>query len=125
MMQPRPALLPLKHPLSYSSASPSRTDNGGRYGDSKSTSSLAEPQTFEDKVRYLYEHQQITNLLNEYAYILDVCMVDHAAIEKWAALFTDDCDVTYPFGNHKGKDGLARWAMNAETRFFRMLVSSA
>jgi hypothetical protein len=130
-MSPRPALLPLKHPLSYleySLSEPIPYANGARNGvknpDSKSSSTLAEPQTLEDRVRYLYEHQQITNVLNEYAYVLDVCMVDHVAIDKWVDLFTDDCDVTYPFGNHKGKDGLAKWAMNAETRFYRMLVRS-
>jgi hypothetical protein len=86
-------------------------------------SSLANPKTLEDRVLYLYERQQITDLLNEYAYVLDVCMVDHSTIDRWVDLFTNDCNVTYPFGNHKGRAGLAEWAMNAETRFHRMLVS--
>lgn len=126
-MHSRPALLPVNHPLSYSCSDPTLlakgTPNDIKNHTSNSTFSLAEPRTLEEQVRYLYEHQQITNLLNEYAYVLDVCMVNHSAAQKWADLFADDCDVTFPFGNHKGKGGLAQWAMNAETRFHRMLVS--
>lgn len=121
-MSLRPALLPLNHPLSYSYSPTASHVNGGR-DVAETISSLSSPSSLEDRVRYLYEHQQITDLLNEYAYVLDVCMVDHGAAEKWAGLFTDDCDVTYPFGNHRGKAGLATWAMNAENRFYRMLVS--
>ncbi|OAL26154.1 hypothetical protein AYO20_10207 [Fonsecaea nubica] len=128
-MSPRAALLAVDHPLCYSYSEPAVHTNGSNNGiknhAAKNMSSLASPQTIEDRVRYLYEHQQITNLLNEYAYVLDACMVDHDAAHKWADLFTDDCDVTYPFGSHKGKDGLAQWAMNAETRFHRMLHSSS
>lgn len=113
-MSSRPALLTVNHPLSYTSFSDSKPAD---------KSSLADPQTLEDRVKYLYEHQQVTNLLNEYGYTLDVCMVEHSTAQKWADLFTDDCDVTYPFGNQKGKDGLDKWALNAETRFHRMLVS--
>lgn len=121
-MSVRPALLPLNHPLSYS-YSPTKSHVNGSQDVASTKSSLSNPSSLENRVKYLYEHQQITDLLNEYAYVLDVCMVDHGAAEKWAALFTDDCDVTYPFGNHQGKKGLATWAMNAETRFHRMLVS--
>ncbi|KIW22752.1 uncharacterized protein PV07_11018 [Cladophialophora immunda] len=124
-MPPRLALLAVQHPLCYSYSEPiahtNGSQNGIKSGDPKPLSSLANPETIEDRVRYLYEHQQITNLLNEYAYVLDACMVDHAAAHKWAALFTEDCAVTYPFGSHRGRDGLAQWAMNAETRFYRML----
>ncbi len=128
-MSQRPALLPVKHPLSYLSYSEPLADrnslqNGVTKHDAKSKSSLTLPRTLEERVTYLCEHQQITNLLNDYGYVLDVCMVDGNVIEKWVDLFTEDCDVTYPFGNHKGKSGLAKWAMNAETRFHRMLVSS-
>ncbi|OQU94030.1 SnoaL-like domain-containing protein [Cladophialophora immunda] len=128
-MPPRLALLAVQHPLCYSYSEPiahtNGSQNGIKSGDPKPLSSLANPETIEDRVRYLYEHQQITNLLNEYAYVLDACMVDHAAAHKWAALFTEDCAVTYPFGSHRGRDGLAQWAMNAETRFYRMLHSSS
>ncbi|EXJ56598.1 hypothetical protein A1O7_06942 [Cladophialophora yegresii CBS 114405] len=130
-MSPRPALLPVNHPLSYheyslseSAAEPGAQD-GTKKSNSKPSSELAQPRTLEDMVRYLYEHQQITDLLNEYAYVLDVCMVDHRAIEKWTDLFTEDCDVTFPFGNHKGKDGLAKWCVPAAPTIFRMLHASS
>ena len=71
----------------------------------------------------MFEHQQIVNLLNEYAYTLDVCMVDPEASQQWAALFVNDCNITYPFGTHIGTKGLADWCLNAETRFQRMMVS--
>ncbi|KIX92165.1 uncharacterized protein Z520_12158 [Fonsecaea multimorphosa CBS 102226] len=129
-MSPRPALLAVNHPLCYSYSEPAApqtngSQNGIKSHDQKLLSSLANPETVEDRVRYLYEHQQITTLLNEYAYVLDACMVNHTAAHKWAGLFTDDCDVTYPFGSHRGRDGLAEWAMTAETRFYRMLHSSS
>ncbi|EXJ74458.1 uncharacterized protein A1O5_02754 [Cladophialophora psammophila CBS 110553] len=128
-MSPRPAILAVNHPLSYSYSEPTPPSNGLQNGvksrSSKTVSSLAIPETIEDRVRYLCEHQQITNLLNEYGYVLDACMVDHGAAQKWAALFTSDCVVTYPFGSHRGRDGLAQWAMNAETRFYRMLHASS
>lgn len=114
---PRPALLPVEHPLSYSYTKPSGTE--------PTECLLASPKSLEDKVQYLFEHQQITNLLNDYAYILDVCMVDSSAAHRWVALFTDDCSVTYPFGTHSGIAGLADWCLNAELRFHRMLVSTS
>lgn len=108
---PRPALLPVDHPLAYSYVKPA--DRLHR----------AQPYSIEDKVHFLFERQNITDLLNNYAYKLDVFMVDSSAADRWAALFTDDCVITYPFGTHVGTKGLADWCLNAELRFHRMMAS--
>ncbi len=50
-------------------------------------------------------------------------MVDSSISHDWAALFTPDCEVTYPFGTHNGHEGLPKFAMKAELRFYRMNVS--
>lgn len=109
---PRPALLQVDHPLAYSYVKP--------VGDHLHRIQLS---TIKDQVHYLFEPQNITDLLNNYAYTLDVCMVDSSAADRWAALFTDDCNVTYPFGTHAGTKELADWCLNAELRFHRMMAS--
>jgi hypothetical protein len=82
------------------------------------------PTSFEEKVTYLYEHQRITDLLNEYAYRLDSFKAGSDNLEgNWQRLFTDDCEVTYPFGTYHGREGLGEWAFEAEARFQRMQVS--
>jgi len=84
------------------------------------------PHTLEEKVAFLYEHQRITDLLNEYAYTLDQVMVDQSLAEShWAKLFTEDCEVTYPFGTRHGREGLAEWCCSAELRFHRMMHLSS
>jgi hypothetical protein len=103
----RPALMPSDHPLANGNIPP--------------TNIL---KSLEDRVAYLYEHQRITDLLNEYAYQLDYMMVDSRNVsEHWQGLFTEDCEVTYPFGTYRGRKGLGEWAFAAESRFERMEVS--
>ncbi|KAL7622423.1 hypothetical protein AAE478_007928 [Parahypoxylon ruwenzoriense] len=121
----RPALLPFNHPLAFpNSLSFQRLKVNPLPGDLQKNgtakSCLTGPKTAEDKILYMYEHQRIIDLLNEYAYTLDSTSVDVAVAETWASLFTDDGEATYPFGTHKGKEGLAEWAMTGETRFYRM-----
>ncbi len=60
----RPALIPLDHCLA-----------NGNLPKTKSATS------FQEQVAYLYDHQQIVNLLNEYAYQLDYSLVKHANAE--------------------------------------------
>jgi len=82
------------------------------------------PVSYEDKVTYLYEHQRLANLLNEYAFRLDAFKTSSDNLEEsWQQLFTDDCEVSYPFGTHHGREGLGKWAFEAESRFHRMQVS--
>lgn len=101
----RPALLALDHPLNY-------------IHDFQEVT----PKSSEDKITYLFERCKIEDLLNTYGYVLDSCMVKHEAAHAWVDLFTDDCQLTYPFGTHNTKIGLAEWCLKAETRFKRMLV---
>ncbi|RMZ76602.1 hypothetical protein DV738_g4798, partial [Chaetothyriales sp. CBS 135597] len=102
-VKPRIALLAVDHPLNHTR-----------------TFKEKKPQSVEDKVTYLYERRQIEDLLNSYGYVLDTCMVDHSNADAWVDLFTDDCELTYPFGTHRTKDGLSEWCLAAETRFKRM-----
>ena len=104
-IEPRPALLAVDHPMNHTQ-----------------TFKEAKPKSFEEKVNYLYERRQVEDLLNTYGYILDSCMVKNEAADVWADLFTEDCELTYPFGTHKTKEGLAKWCLQAETRFKRMAV---
>jgi SnoaL-like domain len=108
-MDPAPeqrlALLAVDHPLNYTKIF-----------------TEAKPQTVEEKVGYLYERRQVEDLLNTYGYVLDTCMVRPEAADAWVDLFTDDCELTYPFGTHRTKNGLAEWCLAAETRFKRMAV---
>jgi hypothetical protein len=121
----RPALLPIDHPLCYQHlyARPGKDNkiSNAKYRTSPATNSR--PLTLDEKVNELYETQQVIDVLNSYAYTLDSCMVDSAYSDDWAALFTDDCVVTYPFGTQVGQEGLADFAMQAELRFYRMTVS--
>lgn len=87
-------------------------------------SPLVVQKSIQDKVLYAHERQRIVDLLLAYSYTLDSTMMDKQVAEDWADLFTDDCVVVYPFGTHIGKAGLAQFALTAETRFKRMLVSS-
>lgn len=108
----RPALLPVPHPLGHHQLS------------AKSTKWLT-PSSVNEKLILVYEHQQIENLINDYMYILDSVMVDPTNAKIWESLFTKDCEATYPFGTHYGRDGMAQWCLNAETRFARMMHMSA
>jgi hypothetical protein len=121
----RPALLPIDHPLCYQRllVRPGKDDKTSNSELGTSPAKNSEPLTLEEKMHQLYETQQVIDVLNSYAYILDSCMVDSAYSDNWAALFTDDCVVTYPFGTQYGRDGLAEFAMQAELRFYRMAVS--
>ncbi len=130
-----PALSAVKHPLCYPRSlerqrayfgpqigvNGSSETNGTGEATTK-TSPLAAPKSVEDKILYTYERQRIVDLCNAYAYTLDSTMMDLKVAEDWANLFTDDCVVTYPFGAHRGRDGLAKFGMIAESRFKRMLV---
>lgn len=129
----RPALAPVKHVLAYPNSlkhqklsvnplAPTATTTKP-ISNGFSTSPLTKQETLEDKILYLYERQRIIDLLNEYAYTLDTTSLDLANAEVWASLFTEDCNATYPFGNHVGREGLAEYAMIAESRFKRMQVS--
>ena len=119
----RPALLPFSHPLCFPHSIGHHSRKSYNVDISKeSNSPLVNPKTASDKIEYLYEHQRISDLINEYCYILDSTSVDGAVFQAWASLFTDDGEATYPFGTHKGHDGLAEWASTAETRFYRMQV---
>lgn len=71
----------------------------------------------------MYERQKVIDLCSSYAYTLDSTMMNLDIAHDWANLFTEDCVVTYPFGTHIGKEGLAKFGMMAESRFTRMLVS--
>jgi hypothetical protein len=88
------------------------------------SSSLSAPKSDQEKLLYMFERQKIVDLLCAYAYTLDCTMMDLKVAHDWANLFTDDCVLTYPFGTHSGKAGLADFGMAAESRFTRMLVSS-
>ncbi|KJZ79731.1 hypothetical protein HIM_01200 [Hirsutella minnesotensis 3608] len=117
----RPALIPFNHPLCFPNSLERHSVNGNGVGVSKRANTcLVDPKTVYDKIVFMYEHQRIIDLLNEYCYILDSTSVDDAVFETWASLFTDDGEATYPFGTHKGREGLAQWAKTAETRFLRM-----
>ncbi|RMD40575.1 hypothetical protein DV735_g4560, partial [Chaetothyriales sp. CBS 134920] len=102
-VKPRTALLAVDHPLNYTR-----------------TFKEKKPESVEEKTIYLYERGQVEDVLNSYGYVLDSCMVDHANADTWVDLFTDDCELTYPFGTHRTKKGLAEWCLAAETRFKRM-----
>ena len=108
-MPSRPALLPVDHPLSYSSLSlPKLSQNA---------------QSLEEKVQYLIESQRLRDLLAQFAYSLDACLVDPSTLELYVSLFTDDCHLAFPFGTFSGKVGLPEMVLKAESRFQRMCVS--
>jgi hypothetical protein len=114
----RPALIAIDHPLCYSSKRPMEMDwTGLRSKHTKDKK--ADPATL---LQRLVDHQDLVNLLNEYAYILDVVMVDHAAASAWANLMTKDAKVIFPFGVFEGRNSMAQMCLDAETRFRRMIV---
>jgi hypothetical protein len=128
-----PALSLVDHPLSYPNPlEHQRKQFNVGHHETKSSdleskqvdspSPLVIQRTPQDKILYIYERQRIVDLCNTYAYTLDSTMMDLAVAEDWANLFTDDCVVTYPFGTHHGREGLAKFGMIAESRFKRMLV---
>lgn len=125
------ALVPLDHPLCYPSLLPRSNNNGtadaAKHDAQRKTVPLMEgiPSTAEEKMTYLYEKDRILDVLHSYAYALDCCMVDSSYSSAWADLFTQDCKVTYPFGTCVGRDDLAKFAMKAELRFYRMVVSDS
>ncbi|EXJ71763.1 uncharacterized protein A1O5_05573 [Cladophialophora psammophila CBS 110553] len=127
-----PALSSVDHPLSY----PKPLERQRKYFkldqnekilaksdrlSEQKYSPLVVQKTPQDKMLYLYERQRIVDLCNTYAYTLDSTMMDLKVAEDWANLFTEDCVVTYPFGTHHGREGLAKFGMIAESRFKRML----
>ncbi|KAL6890005.1 hypothetical protein GGI43DRAFT_416181 [Trichoderma evansii] len=130
---PRPALLPIDHPLCYPAllkynSNHNRDELEGTHAtdDSQSrTALMQQPSTLEDKITYLYEKDQVIDVLHNYAYTLDSCRVDSSLSSVWAVLFTPNCEVTYPFGTCTGREGLAKFAMKAELRFYRMMHLSS
>lgn len=120
----RPALLPLDHPLCYSTSKHRQQIPE----DSSEISKTCQNNGAEDKdlgslLQRVLDRQDIVNLLNEYAYVLDTVMVNPEATKDWAELFTLDCSVTYPFGHFAGRASLPDMCLEAETRFERMIVS--
>lgn len=120
----RPALLPLDHPLCYSFPN-CRRQTPADICESRKVSydNGAETKDLGSMLQRVLDHQDIVNLLNEYAYVLDTVMVNPEATKDWAALFTLDCSVTYPFGHFAGRASLPEMCLEAETRFERMIVS--
>lgn len=118
---PRPALLPVDHPLCYPAL---LKHNNNHKRDELESKHATDTSTLEEKITYLYEKDQVIDVLHNYAYILDSCMVDSSLSSVWAALFTQNCEVTYPFGTCTGREGLAKFAMKAELRFYRMMVGA-
>ncbi|KAJ9613497.1 hypothetical protein H2200_003439 [Cladophialophora chaetospira] len=131
-----PALSLVDHPLSY----PKPLERQRKFfnaGHIEKTASKRDGESSEeycpfvvqkspqDKTLYLYERQRIVDLCNTYAYTLDSTMMDLSVGEDWANLFVEDCVVTYPFGTHHGREGLAKFGMMAESRFKRMLHIAA
>ncbi len=128
-----PALSSVDHPLSYpkplerqrkvfNAGQVDKTANKFKDEPSQEYCPLVVQKTPQDKTLYLYERQRIVDLCNTYAYTLDSTMMDLDVAEDWANLFVEDCVVTYPFGAHHGREGLAQFGMIAESRFKRMLV---
>lgn len=91
--------------------------------DKTSAQNGTKEEQLASKLQRVIDRQDIVNLLNEYAYILDTVMVDTNAVTKWADLFTLDCSVTFPFGHFSGRASLPEMCIEAETRFERMIVS--
>lgn len=129
----RPALLPVDHPLCYpallkynNNHKPDDLESKHATDDSQGSAAylLQQPSTLEEKNAYLYEKDRVIDVLHSYAYALDSCMVDSSLSSAWAALFTPNCEVTYPFGTCAGREGLAKFAMKAELRFYRMMVGA-
>ncbi|KIW44607.1 uncharacterized protein PV06_03063 [Exophiala oligosperma] len=136
---PVPALSICDHPLCYPTflakhrqrhglnpacerAKPNQDERNGVRGDLEAIpSSLTVQKSEQDKLLYMYERQKVIDLCSSYAYTLDSTMMNLDIAHDWANLFTEDCVVTYPFGTHIGKEGLAKFGMMAESRFTRML----
>jgi hypothetical protein len=114
----RPALIAVDHPLCHSSRRPLEIDWTGL----KPKNARHQKANQSGLLQRLLEHQDIVNLLNEYAYVLDTVMVDHTAATSWANLMTEDATVIFPFGVFKGRDSMAQMCLDAETRFQRMIV---
>ena len=113
-MLSRPALLPADgHPLSYTS---------GEECWSAPKASL-KAQAVEEKVEYLMQSQRLRDLLSQFSYSLDACLVNPATLDFYTSLFTEDCQLVFPFGTFHGKIGIPEMVLKAESRFQRMTVS--
>ncbi|KIX05570.1 uncharacterized protein Z518_06442 [Rhinocladiella mackenziei CBS 650.93] len=83
------------------------------------------PQSTADKITYLYERRLIEDVLNHYAYLLDICKMDHHAAHAWASLFTEDCTLHLPAGPRRGVPGLVEWCLSVGTKFKKMTHTSS
>ena len=61
-------------------------------------------------VQTLEDREAIRTLLDRYTALHDQAFTDLTARQKWEHLFTEDAEVSYAFGKHKGRENLGDWA---------------
>jgi hypothetical protein len=67
-------------------------------------------------LRELFDHHQLTQLLNGYVHA-----ADDGRWEDWAALFAENAAVEMPQGAHVGRAGLAQWASDSLSAYQHMM----
>jgi hypothetical protein len=68
------------------------------------------------ELRELFDHHQLTQLLNGYVHA-----ADDGRWQDWAALFAENAAVQMPQGSHVGKTGLAEWASDSLAAYQHMM----
>lgn len=78
---------------------------------------LSDIAKLQERIKLLEDKVEITDLLNSYAKTVDMASADHVNWPMWETYFTEDCVVTFPFGTHKGRNGLSEWGKAALASF--------
>lgn len=61
-------------------------------------------------VQTLQDREAIRTLIDRYTALHDKAFKDLVARQDWESLFSEDCEVSYAFGNYKGREGLGEFA---------------
>lgn len=74
-------------------------------------------QSLQTDFREVKEVQSVERLLNHYTALHDEAMYDLKKREEWGNLFAIDGVAIYPFGTHRGREGMGHWAFGGVSYF--------
>ena len=74
-------------------------------------------QSLEAELSKTKDIQAVQGLLNHYTAIHDIACFDLDARREWENLFAEDGEATYPYGTHKGRQGMGDWAFQGVSYF--------
>ena len=82
-------------------------------------------KALQDSLSEVRDIQAIQWLLNHYTALHDDACFDLSKRQEWENLFATDGVAIYPYGQHKGRQGMGQWAFGGVSYFERSQLLSS